>query len=112
VGEGYDEATAYEECVDNTLSTFLGDRSDDVSLVVYQPPADAQIVRRKDGNFYLYIEVDNHTLDTTHPELVSAGAAECVVGPSIVQPASALYGATIRSAPESRDPEVSIVQYD
>ncbi|HEU4757516.1 MAG TPA: hypothetical protein VFS72_12675 [Agromyces sp.] len=92
-GEGADRPLeaidAYALCRAQTYAYYPGD----FALLDYAPFADATVLQRDDGDWFVYIEVDdgNRTAD-----LVESGGSECIVGGTIGEPEWQSFGTISR----------------
>ncbi|GAA1061782.1 hypothetical protein [Agromyces bracchium] len=80
---------AYALCRAQTYAYYPGD----FALVEYAPFADATVLLRDDGFWFVYIEVDD---GNRTPDLVDSGASNCIVGGTIGEPQWELFGVVTR----------------
>lgn len=80
---------AYALCRAQTYAYYPGD----FALLEYAPFADATVLMRDDGLWFVYIEVD----DGNRPaDLVDSGASNCILGGTIGEPQWELFGVVTR----------------
>jgi hypothetical protein len=80
---------AYALCRAQTYAYYPGD----FALLEYAPFADASVLLRDDGLWFVYIEVD----DGNRPaELVDTGASNCILGGTVAEPQWELFGVVTR----------------
>ncbi|MBM7505976.1 hypothetical protein ACFPER_02590 [Agromyces aurantiacus] len=84
---------AYALCRAQTYAYYPGD----FGLLEYAPFADATVLQRDDGQWFVYIEVD----DGNRPaDLVDAAGSECILGGTIGEPEWQEFGTVSRDAAE------------
>jgi hypothetical protein len=82
---------AYALCRAQTLMFHPGDPT----LVAYAPFDEATVLLRDDGDWFVYMDVDDGNRE---PELVEVGGVECIVGGTIGEPDWRLFGAITRDS--------------
>lgn len=89
----FDEWDAYLACRQLTPPYFYSETGGDFAAVEYASFNDSFIHLRADDLFFVYSEVENGNVDAS---LVSAAAANCVVGGTLGNPRYEQFGSTIR----------------
>ena len=72
-------------------------RHGDFALVEFAPFTDATVLHRDDGDWFVYIEVDD---GNRTPDLVEAAGSECIVGGTIAEPEWQSFGVISRDVAE------------
>ncbi len=80
---------AYALCRARTYAYYPGD----FALLEYAPFADATVLLRDDGLWFVYIEVDD---GNRTPDLVDSSASNCIVGGTLAEPQWELFGVVAR----------------
>jgi hypothetical protein len=88
-----DALDAYALCRSQTASFYPGD----FGLLEFAPFTDATVLQRDDGDWFVYIEVD----DGNRPaDLVESAGSECIVGGTVGAPEWQSFGAISRDVAE------------
>ncbi|GGI45963.1 hypothetical protein BCL57_001474 [Agromyces flavus] len=88
-----DALDAYALCRAQTYAFYPGD----FALLEYAPFTDATVLQRDDGDWFVYIEVD----DGNRPaDLVESGGSECIVGGTVGEPEWQSFGTISRDVAE------------
>jgi hypothetical protein len=104
VGTPISAQDAYGRCVALVSQALYADRP-----VTPAPFANADVILRTDGLYYVYTEV---TVEDAPDAAQRDVAFECVHGGTLEEPQDYLYGAVIRSPLSQRDPNMSIAFED
>lgn len=80
---------AYALCRAQTFAYYPGD----FALVDYAPFSDATVLQRDDGDWFVYMEVDD---GNRTPDLVESAGSECIVGGTIGEPEWQSFGVISR----------------
>ncbi len=84
---------AYALCRAQTYAYYPGD----FALVEFAPFTDATVLQRDDGDWFVYIEVDD---GNRTPDLVEAAGSECIVGGTVAEPEWQSFGVISRDVAE------------
>ncbi|MGR2752786.1 hypothetical protein [Agromyces arachidis] len=88
-GAPLEAVDAYALCRAQTLMYHPGDPT----RVEYAPFEEATVLLRDDGDWFVYMDVDDGNRE---PELVEVGGVECIVGGTIGEPDWQRFGAITR----------------